>query len=556
MVKRCQHVDCKTRPTFGLIGSKISKYCEKHKPHSGYENVTGKRCKYLDCKTIPSFALQGTSKNAEYCAKHRPPEYVNVIDKKCKYPDCNTIPIFGPIGGARKDAEYCTEHKPTFGYVDVKNKRCKHIDCNIQPTFGPIGGSKKDAEYCAKHVPVSGYTDVKHIKCNYLDCNKRPTFGRLGGIAQYCAIHKPPEYINVVDKICQYPDCNTQPTFGPIGSYIAEFCAKHKPDFGYENVKSKKCQYLDCKKQPVFGPIGGSRKDVEFCATHKPLTGYIDLSNKRCIYEGCKKYPTYGFLGRTISHCTHHKEPSMILNPLKRCHECKKIATYTKDKLFYCDICNNNALDSIEIGNTCLCCRITSIADNTDKNTIYCTNCTEKIKTGGISFSVRTKEKENRIFKLITKENNYFAIQDSTIEEGCSKRRPDIRLFANWGSLIIEVDENQHRNYTNSCNYSRLNDIYVDNDSEKMVVIRYNPDNYKPSPDYKLASQAERETTLLKYINEFMTKEATQILSGINILHLYYDFFNPNKQDLLLFDPYKYAKHMAENNDDSTFKLE
>ena len=545
---------CDKWATFGPIGSSIAEYCAVHKP-PGYENVVGKRCKHLDCKTRPTFGpIGGSQKDAEYCKDHKPPGYINVKDKRCKL--CDTIPTFGPIGGSKKDAEYCADHKP-LGYENVCNKRCKHQDCKTTPTFGPIGGSQKDAEYCKDHKP-SGYVDVCNKRCKL--CDTKPTFGPIGGSqkdAEYCKDHKPPGYADVCSKRCKL--CDTQPSYGLIGGSKkdAEYCKDHKPAFGYVNVVSKRCKL--CDTIPTFGPIGGSKKDAEYCANHKP-PGYENIK-KKCQHPDCKKNPWYGFLGRTTSHCAQHKKSFMIPNPIKRCHKCKKIATYLRDKLYYCDTCDNNALDSIEIGNTCLACRVTSIADNPDRDVIHCAGCIEDIKAGKITQPApkRIKEKENRIFKLII-ENGYFAIQDSIINEGCvgsSKRRPDIRLFANWGPLIIEVDENQHRNYTSSCNYKRLNDIYEDIDNEKMVVIRYNPDNYKPFPGYKPASHSERETTLLKHIEEFMSKEATQIPSGINILHLYYDFFNPITQPILLFDPVKYVKHMAKNNDDdSTFKLE
>ena len=440
----------------------------------------------------------------------------------------------------------------------MRSKRCQYPDCKKIPNFGLIGSSI--AVLCAVHKPASGYEDVRSKRCLHPDCKKQPVFGLIGSsIAVLCAIHKLPGYENVKSKRCKYPDCKKQPVFGLIGSSIAEYCSVHKPD-GYEDVKSKRCKHSDCKKDPVFGLIGSSIR--EYCSKHK-LPGYEDVKNKRCQHQDCKKQPRYGYLGRTTSYCVRHKESSMILNPIKRCHKCRKIATHLnlKNKLYYCETCDNNALDSIEIGNTCIRCRIASIIDNPDKNIVHCASCIEAIKAGEVTLPIpkNIKEKENRIFKLIT-DNNYFAIQDSIIKEGCvgsSKRRPDIRLFANWGPLIIEVDENQHRNYTSSCNYSRLNDIYEDIDNEKMVVIRYNPDNYKPFPGYKPASQSERETTLLKHIEEFMSKEATQIPSGINILHLYYDYFNPITQPILLFDPIKYIKHMAENNnDDSNFKLD
>jgi hypothetical protein len=66
---------------------------------------------------------------------------------------------------------------------------------------------------------------------------------------------------------------------------------------------------------------------------------------------------------------------------------------------------------------------------------------------------------------------------DKKIEGGCSLRRPD--LFIDLGShcIIIEVDENQHRQY--SCEEKRMIDLYEDTGFRKMVFLRFNPDAYR-----------------------------------------------------------------------------
>ena len=77
-------------------------------------------------------------------------------------------------------------------------------------------------------------------------------------------------------------------------------------------------------------------------------------------------------------------------------------------------------------------------------------------------------------------------ICDKKIEGGCSRRRPD--LFIDLGShcIIIEVDENQHRQY--ECEEKRMIDLYEDTGFRKVVFLRFNPDSYRaehthyPSP--------------------------------------------------------------------------
>ena len=526
--------ECKVKwATFGPIGgsSKNAEYCKRHKPAFGYVNVVSKRCKLCDIQ--PNFGpIGGSKKDAEYCKDHKPPGYVDVKNKRCKL--CDTRPTFGPIGGSKNDAEYCKDHKPALGYEDVCNKRCKL--CDIIPTFGPIGGSRKDTKYCKDHKPP-GYVDVVHKRCKL--CDIQPTFGPIGGSkkdAEYCKEHKPPGYVDVKNKRCKL--CDIIPTFGPIGGSKkdAEYCADHKPP-GYVDVCSKRCKL--CDTIPSFGPIGGSKKDAEYCADHKP-PGYDNVCNKRCQYPDCKKRPTYGYLSRTTSFCAKHKKPSMIQNPIKRCHECRKIATYTRNKHYYCDTCNNNALDSIELGNICVCCCNTSIADNPDKDVIYCSGCIEKLKSGEIQLPVskRIKEKENRI-AILLKENNYIVIRDSIIEDGCgSLLRPDFRIKTIWGNLLIEIDEKQHRYNDPQCEIIRMKQLFQALQMEKLYIIRYNPDNYMTLPNQKPVSKSERETTLLKYIKELTEADVTEIPLGMTVLYLYYNYFDPAQKFIIHPDPY------------------
>ena len=49
-------------------------------------------------------------------------------------------------------------------------------------------------------------------------------------LAQYCATHKPADYVNVKSKICEFIGCNKQPTpMAPL-VFARQYCANHKPD--------------------------------------------------------------------------------------------------------------------------------------------------------------------------------------------------------------------------------------------------------------------------------------------------------------------------------------
>lgn len=69
-------------------------------------------------------------------------------------------------------------------------------------------------------------------------------------------------------------------------------------------------------------------------------------------------------------------------------------------------------------------------------------------------------------------------ICDKKIEDGCSRKRPD--LLADFGThiIIIEIDENKHSTYDCSCENKRLMMISQDVNHRPIIFIRFNPDGY------------------------------------------------------------------------------
>ena len=63
------------------------------------------------------------------------------------------------------------------------------------------------------------------------------------------------------------------------------------------------------------------------------------------------------------------------------------------------------------------------------------------------------------------------------IDSGCSSRRPDVRVECLTHTVIIECDEEQHKNY--SCEEKRTMEIFQDLGNRPLVMIRFNPDKYE-----------------------------------------------------------------------------
>jgi hypothetical protein len=145
------------------------------------------------------------------------------------------------------------------------------------------------------------------------------------------------------------------------------------------------------------------------------------------------------------------------------------------------------------------------------------------------------KSKENQIISDLNKEFNNIIIQDKTILNGCSKRRPDGLIKLNDYNIIIEIDENQHNDY--SCENKRLMEIFKELGNSPLTIIRFNPDAYKlvnkkiKSPfgitkidgKLKIINKQEYNIRIMKLIETI--KENMNLIPDkeINTIHLFYN---------------------------------
>jgi hypothetical protein len=92
-------------------------------------------------------------------------------------------------------------------------------------------------------------------------------------------------------------------------------------------------------------------------------------------------------------------------------------------------------------------------------------------------YNYKTKEKDvsDRIDEILP---DYDWVNDKTVEDGCSRRRPDKLLDMGTHVVIIEIDENRHSTYDCSCENKRIMEISLDLNHRPIVFIRFNPDGY------------------------------------------------------------------------------
>jgi hypothetical protein len=181
--------------------------------------------------------------------------------------------------------------------------------------------------------------------------------------------------------------------------------------------------------------------------------------------------------------CEHNKIKSV-------CKDCKgsQVCKHDKQKS-YCkeckgsQVCIHNKIKSCckECGGSGLCkspyCEIRGYK----KYNGYCLRCCI-YNCPEIAVIHNYKTKENEVVSRIKESFPDFDwIHDKKVEDGCSRRRPD--LLCDMGShiVIIEVDENKHSDYDCSCENKRLMEISRDLGHRPIIFIRFNPDGYTTS---------------------------------------------------------------------------
>ena len=148
---------------------------------------------------------------------------------------------------------------------------------------------------------------------------------------------------------------------------------------------------------------------------------------------------------------------------------------------------------------------------------------------------------------------------DRKIQGGSSSRRPDLIWDFGTFVLIIEIDEDQHKNYDKPDLRLREKELLSDLKGKKLIIIYFNPDEYidekritHPSifhvengEAYPLTGWRERFNVLVKTINE--QEEPEKRFSRVK---LFFDFGSDFTQDIS-DDEMSETNSDIENNSDS-----
>ncbi len=430
--RTCKTENCNEIPYFNKPGELIGIYC---KSHANKEMIKVKKCNicvYENCNKRSSFGFEDGK--ALYCSIHKQENMIDICSKRCKFDGCRRGPAFNVEG---EKPIYCSEHK-SDDMVNVKTKKCLFDGCKIEPTYGNPG---EKPQFCLAHKS-STMINLKSRQCEGSNCTKQPVFNVSGEqFGKFCKTHKKDGMVDVVNDQCIHKDCIKQPSFNFASESRAIYCINHKKE-NMVDVKHNKCASDGCNMRPSYGEDFGM--SPIYCSEHKKK-GMVNVVNTKCQYNGCTTQSVFNFYGQTIGiYCAAHKKDDMVdvMNTL-----CKTP---------FCGIQAHN---------------------KTYKG--YCLNCFIHMFPDDPVYK-NYKTKEQSVVNFIKEEfPDLDWISDKVIKNGLSLKRPDIFLNCNDYSIIVEIDEDQHKGYQEICENKRIMELSQDLKFKNCVFIRFNPDGYK-----------------------------------------------------------------------------
>jgi hypothetical protein len=368
--------------------------------------------------------------------------------------------------------------------VDVINNRCEHPGCMSKPNFNLPG--ERYPIFCSKHVTSSKMINIMDTRLCVI-CNKvRQTYGYEGDIATHCKTHALDGMINVVSDMCK-DDCGTVACYNLPGTKKGIYCDVHKKP-GMVDVRNSKC--TDCGINASFG--FPTKKPVK-CRQHAEH-GMISNPRKKCNIDMCKQYAIYGTYGH--ERCFEHKQKNDINFAESVCSSCGLLEILSESLCRYCDP---------ETGN----------------------------------FVALAKQREVKAF-LDTLDIKYTTY-DRRIDSGiCGNERPDFVFETLTHTVILEVDEGQHKHILRECEITRMKNI-SQTIGRTTMFIRYNPDRYRVDGKVINKSQKNRFDVLSEWLHFLIGREQDNLYNYglLSVFYLFYDNFDENHVDTIVLTPYE-----------------
>ncbi len=354
------------------------------------------------------------------------------------------------------------------------------------------------------------------MECLYDNCNILASYGLNDKIKKYCKRHKTDDMF-YLSKYCKFENCLTIASFGYINNKIKELCACKTHKTKDMKALSQLCLEELCSNRARYNYI--NEIGCRYCNLHKK-ENMIDKNKKICLESNCIDYATHNYKeNKNTLYCINHKKENMIDKRQKICkfENCLIQAYYgTKnDKQQYCV---NHKLENMGNYNS-IKCQSCNLFEIKKSRNILCKYCNP-------NKSKKTKEEKFYKYLIDAKLNEsiyYKFIYNKSIGFECGNYRPDFKFDCNTYFVIIEIDENQHKQYDNNCELIRMNNIYLAN-GLPTLFIRFNPDSF-------ICNKNKIQISLIDKYNNFINELSNYLFNnykfqsdkGIDIIYYYYD---------------------------------
>lgn len=200
-----------------------------------------------------------------------------------------------------------------------------------------------------------------------------------------------------------------------------------------------------------------------------------------CILKGCKRVRTYNYDGLHAEYCGQHKLDNMINTRHEKCHDCNFQASFgyiAQNKRVRCRMHKVDGMINLKHKNIrckgylCVSCKQPNHNGYCSEKCFISNNLQEYTynENSGILY------KEYLIFKHLKETYPEHNIIWDKIY--CCLYRPDFSIAFDGFTVIIEVDEYQHRKYGSENELTRIENIYHTS-GIPVYVVRFNPDKYE-----------------------------------------------------------------------------
>ena len=370
--------------------------------------------------------------------------------------------------------EQHTERKDGLFFKKIVNSPCitcvsTNVDVIKEATFGPTTDGKLKRIYCKTHSmdATNSDTPISH---------KKETL-----------------------RVCEQSGCSIQPSFCLPGETLRRFCKMHKPTVAITRsiAIGTTCTFefedrTRCIVQPVYGFPDDKRPTL--CRSHRlqGMVNVVDL-NRGCSYEGCTvTRASFGFIGdKKPSRCAQHREGRMVDIINKKCKGCG-LFVVTARKNHLCFYCSNGTKQQ---------------------------RCNEPIVAS--------------ILAEVYPEHQFIHNRTFQGDTSCAlkKYRPDFILDQGFYHMIVECDEDAHRQYDASCERKRMYEI-TSGLGTPVVFVRYNPHSFITGPERILnppphgsIKKHHLTRTINKYLKTITPETMEQMFNRSTILvhYLFYD---------------------------------